>query len=80
MAAQERNTFVHTQQADAFAWTRAILGADRAKASTPVVDFETDRVVVLPEADGHPRSACMLAYIGKRLLRDPEQGCLDLRR
>src|SRR5207302_5596084 len=40
MAAQERDTFVHAQQADAFPWARAILLAERTKAAAPVTHLQ----------------------------------------
>src|SRR6266849_5476079 len=80
MTAQQRDAFVHAEQADALAWARAILVVDGAKAATPITHFQPDDIVALPERDRHPRPSSMLAHVGKRLLRHAEQRRLDLRR
>src|SRR5689334_14887870 len=79
VATQQRDAFVHAEQSDALARTRAILWPDRAKAAPPVADLQPDQALAWLQGDRHTRSARVLADVGERLLGDPKQCRFDLR-
>src|SRR3989442_11164681 len=78
-AAQERDTLLHAQQADALARARTLLLAG-GKAATPVAHLQPHRIALMLQRDGHEPPSAVLADVRQRFLSDPKQGGLDLRR